>query len=178
MTTKSESTWNNGTGSTMNRGDLVFCHTQGIIGKGIRWAQRNEGDGRYAKWNHVAILDRLDANGNWLVIQAEPRGVTDDKGLDSLGIYEIISLPQSVDAKKFLSFVRSQVGHSYGFLSILSCAVDMFLPDSICLRQANTWICSGLAAAGLMYGGFVDATSWSDLYTRTPAYLAHAVSTR
>jgi hypothetical protein len=161
----------------MNSGDLVFCHTKGIIGKGIRWAQRNEGDGRYARWNHVAVLDRLDANGNWLVVQAEPTGVTDNKPLTTLGEYEIKPLPQGVDAKNFLSFVRSQVGHSYGFLSIFSCALDMFLPDSICLRQANTWICSGLVAAGLMYAGCVDATSWSDVYTRTPAYLAYLVST-
>jgi hypothetical protein len=160
----------------MKSGDLVFCHTNGVIGKSIRWAQRNEGDGRFSKWNHVAVLDRLDSNGHWLVIQAEPKGVTNDKCLGTLGVYEIVPLPNGVDAEKFLRFVRSQVGHRYGYLSIFSCALDMYLPDSVCLRQAKTWICSGLVAAALMFAGFEPAMSWSDIYTNTPAGLAHMVS--
>jgi len=159
----------------MQAGDLVFCRTTGIIGKAIRVAQHFDGDGKYSKWNHVAVLDRQDSAGNWLVIQAEPKGVTNDKYLDDVapgGNYEILALPQGANQAEFLKFIRFQIGFSYGFISILSCAIDILLPNSICLRKANTWICSGLVAAGLMFSGFTDALTWPDLYTRTPAQIA------
>lgn len=162
----------------MNSGDLVFCSTKGIIGKGIRWAQRREQNDRYSRWNHVAILDRRDnVTGEWFIIQAEPTGVTNDKLLSSInGDYEIIPLPVILNPDKFLEFVRAQVGHKYGYLSIFSCALDMFLPDSICLRKDGTWICSGLVAGALWYCGFKKVTTWSDMYTETPAGLARLVT--
>jgi len=159
----------------MQTGDLVFCHTTGLIGRAIRVAQYFDGDGKFSKWNHVAILDRQDSDGKWFVIQAEPKGVTDDKYLDDVapgGNYEIVPLPQGCDRSKFLEFARFQVGFSYGFITIFSCAIDILLPNSICLRKANSWICSGLAAGSLWFAGFEPAKSWPDLYTRTPAQIA------
>lgn len=168
----------------MRPGDLVVCHSKGIIGAGIRWSQRHMGDNQYSTWNHVAIVDRIynsydDETPQCLVIQAEAKGVTDNHSLDSIapgGKYEIIPLPVQVDRSKFLEFVRFQVGEKYGYLSILSCALDMFLPESICLRKSSTWICSGLVAAGLMYAGFKPALAWPDLYTVVPAEIADLVS--
>ena len=164
----------------MQAGDLVFCHTTVIIGRAIRVAQHFDRSGKYSQWNHVAILDRQDSEGDWFVIQAEPKGVTNDKTLGEIapgGNYEILALPKGVNQVEFLEFVRFQVGFSYGFVSILSCALDILLPNSICLRKANTWICSGLASAGLMFAGFLDARTWPDLYTRTPAQVARACTT-
>lgn len=162
----------------MKAGDLVLCHSTGIIGKGIRWAQRNLENSHFSQWNHVAILDRKMGD-EWYVIQAEASGVTNDKPLSSVapgGKYEIVPLPDDVDENLFLHFVRSQVGSSYGFLTILSCAMDMFLPDSVCLRRNNTWICSGLVAGGLWFSGFLEATRWGDLYTITPAEIAQVIT--
>jgi len=164
----------------MQEGDLVFCHSKGIIGSGIRWSQRHMQYSSYSRWNHVAVLDRIayqdnDSEPEWFVIQAEAAGVTNNHTLSSVapgGTYEIISLPAHVDRDKFLEFVRSQVGAEYGYLSIASCALDMFLPDSICLRKADTWICSGLVAGGLMFAGFDCAKTWVDIYTVVPAEIA------
>ena len=159
-------------------GDIVLCHSKGIIGKAIRFAERHDGEGSSSKWNHVAVLNtRVD--GKWLVIQAEAKGVTNDKFLDSIapgGEYEIIPLPDKVDRAEFLDFCRSQVGSKYGFLTIISCALDMYLPDAICLRKAGTWICSGLVAGGLWFSGYKNAYMWPDLYTVTPAQIASSLT--
>jgi hypothetical protein len=154
-------------------GDLVFAHSTGIIGKAIRFAERIRGKGG-DNWNHVAVLSRRAADGTWYIFQAEAAGVTDDKTLDSVapgGHYEVVPLPLEVDRFSFYLFIHSQVGAKYGFLSILSCAVDIIIPDSICLRQAKTWICSGLVAAGLLAGDYRPAQDWAmkDLYTTMPS---------
>lgn len=162
----------------MKPGDLVFCTSKGIIGSAIRWAQRKEVSEIYARYNHVAILDR-EENGEWYVIQAEAAGVTNDKKLTSVapgGKYRVVALPESVNVDKFLEFARSQVGSAYGYTSILSCAFDMLLPDRICLRKTGTWICSGLAAGSLMYAGFKGAQGWPDIYTVTPSQIAYAIA--
>ena len=162
----------------MNPGDLVFCHTKGVIGASIRWAQKFMPSSKYSKWNHVAILDRC-VDDKWYLIQAQPKGVTDNLTLEESafgGTYEVIKLPASVDREKVLKFARSQVGLKYSYLSILSCAVDNILPDAICLRKSKTWICSGLVAGALWYGGFYKVMELSDMYSTTPAEVAEAVT--
>lgn len=158
-------------------GDIVLCHSKGIIAKAIRFAEKHAGGRRNAKWNHVAVLN-YQVGTEWFIIQAEAKGVTDGRTLYSVapgGEYEIIGLPEEVDREKFLDFARSQVGDSYGFLTILSCALDMYLPAAICLRKSKTWICSGLVAGALWFAGFKPAQKWPDLYTVTPSEIAQAV---
>jgi len=162
--------------SEFKPGDLVLCHSRGILGRSIRVAERRLQDSRYAEWNHIAILDRL-VDGEWYVIQAEASGVTNDKKLSSVapgGRYEVIPLPLSADRSKLLKFARAQVGDAYSWLSILSAAFDMLLPDAVCLRRGDTWICSGLAAAALWFAGFEPLMKLNDVYTCTPAEIAQA----
>lgn len=153
-------------------GDLVFAHSTGIIGKAIRFAERIRGKGG-DNWNHVAVL-HYEIDGVWYIIQAEAKGVTDNKTLVSVapgGSYEVVRLPKEVDRLSFFTFVSSQVGAKYGYLSIMSCAFDIIIPDVICLRQAKTWICSGLVAAGLLAGDYKPAREWArkDIYTTMPS---------
>ena len=162
----------------MNPGDLVFCHTKGVIGASIRWAQKFMPSSKYSKWNHVAIFDRY-VDGKWYLIQAQPKGITNTLTLDESafgGTYEVLDLPSSVNRENVLKFARSQVGLKYSYLSILSCALDNILPDAICLRKSKTWICSGLVAGALWYGGFPKAMQWPDLYSITPSEVAGAVT--
>ena len=149
----------------MNPGDLVFCHTKGVIGASIRWAQRFMPSSKYSKWNHVAILDRY-VDGKWYLIQAQPKGITNTLTLDESafgGTYEVLDLPSSANRENVLMFARSQVGLKYSYLSI-------------CLRKSKTWICSGLVAGALWYGGFPKAMQWPDLYSITPSEVAGAVT--
>jgi len=159
----------------MKPGDLVLCHSKGILGRAIRVAEKRLQDSSYSEWNHIAILDRLAEDGDWIVIQAEAKGVTNDKKLSSVapgGRYQVIPLPIQADRQKLLKFARAQVGDRYSWLSIFSCAFDMWLPDAICLRHGNTWICSGLAAAALWFAGFEPLMRLNDVYTCTPAEIA------
>lgn len=158
----------------MQAGDLVFAHSRGVIGKAIRFGEFIRGGSKGSKWNHVAILDRQDENGNWYIIQAEAKGVTNDKLLSSIapgGHYEIVPCP--VNPAYLLAFARPQVGAKYGIITIVSCISDIILPDAICLRRANTWICSGLVAAALMYAGWPETIGIAaqDIYTITPKEL-------
>jgi hypothetical protein len=160
-------------------GDIVLCHSRGLIGACIRWAQRHDYGEIYSQYNHIAVLNKDMGNGDWTVYQAEARGVTDYRLLSTIapgGKYRVISLPKGVNKKRFIGFLDSQVGKRYGFMSILSCAFDMVLPDMICLRKSDTWICSGLVAAALVFGGFEAAFSWPDFYTVVPAEIAESCS--
>lgn len=163
----------------MKPGDIVLCHSKGIVGSAIRWAQRRDYSEVFSQYNHVAILDRCEGDV-WYIIQAEAAGVTSDKTLESVapgGAYRIIALPSSVDQGKFLEFARSQVGARYGFTTILSCAMDVLLPESVCLRKYGTWICSGLVAASLMFSGFKPVQGWGDIYTVFPSEIAKELLT-
>lgn len=176
----------------MKSGDIVLCRSNGLIGAGIRFAQRRmrkhylnspipgAGD-KWWRWNHVAVLNADMGNGNWTIFQAEAKGVTDYRLLSTVapgGEYTVIPLPDHVDREMFLKFLSTQVDKRYGFLSILSCFVDMILPDAICLRRSDTWICSGLVAAGLWFAGFSGAFVWPDMYTVVPAEIAEACSVK
>jgi len=158
----------------MESGDLVFFHTTGLMGGAIRFGQRKvKAFKATAKWNHVGILDEK-VGDDWTVIQAEPRGVTKDKLLSQVapgGSYEVVPFPAGLDRAKFINFLRLQVSDRYSFLTIFSCVADILLPDAVCLRRNHTWICSGLAAGGLMFAGFAPAAEWGDLYTVMPAEL-------
>lgn len=152
-------------------GDIGFAHSTGIVAKGIRYAERRDGEDAF--WNHVFTLSHKDDNGEWVVLQAEKAGVTNTHLLESVapgGKYEVLSFPDKLaDRERYLEFLDAQVSDSYSILSIASCALDMYLPDAICLRRAGTWICSGLVATALLYAGYAPIVTLPDLYTTTPS---------
>lgn len=155
----------------MQAGDLVFCSTNGIVGKAIRFAQRRSGEVDWER-NHVAALDAPTADGGWTVIQAEWRGVTNTGLLTEIavgGTFEVVKLPDGVNREKFLEFIRSQVGLEYSKSSILSDALNMLLPERLYFRWGNALVCSGLIALGLTYGGFPAMEVVPDFYSTTPA---------
>ena len=161
--------------STNNPGDIVFMRTGGYMGAAIRFAQRNlqDAQAKYARWNHVGILNQK-VGDDWTVIQAQPKGITDHGLLSQMAgaDYQIISLPQYLNPEDVLAFAREQVDKEYGFASALSAFLDMILPRQICLRKADTWICSGLVMGSLWYAGFHPASKVDDLYSITPAEIA------
>ena len=156
-------------------GSLVFCHSKGFVGGSIRWCEKlrrdwaktNEKTG--AKYNHVAILDRI-VDGEWTVIQAEGKGVTGGAELSSVapgGSYAIVPLPAGVDQEKVLAFARSQVGYKYGFITVASIFLTLFTPRFINVMLPYTWICSAVGMESWRAGGFVH--QWPDVYQVSPA---------
>jgi hypothetical protein len=158
---------------------LVFCHSKDFIGKVIRFGEALRWK-RGAQFNHVAIIDRV-VDGVPYVIQAEARGVTDIRRLDEVapgGRYELVALPEGVDADQVLDFARKQVGSKYGFGTIAAIAIDILTPSWFpslrpANKKANSWICSALVHESMRFGGFYLHVS--DIYLITPAELYIAV---
>ena len=124
----------------------------------------------------MAVVDRV-TNGVAYIIQAEARGVTNDKTLESVspgGTYTLVEPPTHVDRNAMLEFARNEVGSKYGWLSILSAVFDIVTPDWLpSVRRDDSWICSAVTAEALRTGGWVYR--WPDIYCVTPAQLFNAV---
>jgi len=150
-------------------GDIVFAHSDGAMGRAIRFGERIRWGEKPSHWNHVAIVSRVDTTGVY-VIQAEPRGVTDDKRIESVGEYVLFSPPIGTQADWILQFAEEQVGSRYGWGSIVSIFFDILTPNWFpSFRRPSTWVCSALVAEALRYGGWLS--DWGDIYTVTPAQL-------
>ena len=155
-------------------GDLVFCHSKGIIGRAIRL-------GEWIRWrggsahNHVAVLDTKQLDG-WTVIQAEARGVTAGSKLATIapgGSYVIVQAPEGVDRDKVLAFARGQVGDCYGYVAIASVIVTILTPWFVNVTLPFTWICSAVSAESLRAGGWIHR--WGSVESVTPAQLWEAL---
>ena len=165
----------------MIAGDLVFCHSSGMIGRLIRLGQRIR---RNPNWelNHVATLDVYDeAKGDWKVIQAVGAGVTNTAYLADItpgGYYKVVALPAQADRDKYLEFERAQVGAKYGYLTDACIALNILTPRWVAfdIRRDGTWICSAVAAAGLEFAGWKSTLHISDIYQVTPAELDDLVA--
>ena len=157
-------------------GDIVFARSNGLMGKAIRfgeWLRFRRG----SRYNHVCFVDRIE-NGEPIVIQAEPQGVTDDKPLSSVGAYLLLKPPPGVDPAKVLAFARNQIGDAYGWLMILALAVDIITPAwfptlHFAGKRSNTWICSALSAEALRFGGWYHP--WPSIYMVTPSQVYAAL---
>ena len=127
-------------------GDICFAHSNGLMGRAIRFAEFL----RWRKgshWNHACVISRVDQDGTAYVIQAELKGVSEA-----------------------LAFTKAQVGSKYGILSIISIVFDIISPDWFpSLRMPRTWICSAVTGEALRYGGWLH--NWDDLYCITPSQL-------
>lgn len=151
-------------------GDIVFFHGYDFVGRMIRLAERI----RFKKgsaWNHVAIINGQTDEG-WTLYQAQGSGITDTGLLGDSG-YFILRLPEGIDRDKVLEFCNGEVGKPYGFLTILSILVTLFMPQFVNVMLPNTWICSAYAAEAMRTGGWYH--SWPDLYQTSPAALWEAL---
>ena len=154
-------------------GDIVFAHSNGIMGRAIRFGEFL----RWRKgshWNHAFVISRVDKDGVAYVIQADIKGVNEAR-LDSVGDYIILEPPSRVNRNKVFAFTKAQVGSKYGILSILSIVTDIISPNWFpAMRRKNTWICSAVTGEALRYGGWLN--NWADIYTITPAQLFDALA--
>lgn len=166
--------------SSWRSGDIGFSHGTGIIAKGIRFAEKREGSlgsepDADTDINHAFALYKKTPLGQWLVIQAEIKGVTTSRVLGDVapgGYYRIHQFPDAMASRSmFLEFLEAQIHDEYSLMEIGSCALDMYLPEKVSLRKTGTWICSGLVTAGLMYAGYRPVIRLGDIYSNTPTAL-------
>lgn len=150
---------------TLVPGDVVFAHSNGIMGRAIRFAEKLRWS-RGSHWNHVAVISRIE-DGVAYVIQADLRGVNEAR-LDTIGEFTVVET--SVNPAEVLEFMESQLGSGYGIGSIVSIVFDIISPNWFPeFRRDNTWICSALVAEALRYAGWLHP--WGSIYTVTPAQL-------
>lgn len=155
----------------MQAGDVVFAHSNGLMGRAIRFGEHLRWK-KGSHWNHACVLSRQDEDGTWYVIQADLRGVN-EATLESVGEHVVIPLPLFVDRNKVLEFTHAQLGQKYSILSILSIVTDIISPKWFPeVRKDYTWICSALVGEALRYGGWLK--NWGSIYTPTPSCLYEA----
>lgn len=162
---------------TPQPGSIVFAHTTGLMGKVIRfgeWLRWRRG----RNWNHACIVDRVVGDQVY-VIQAEIRGMTNDKTLDTFLEYVVIEPPDYVDAASVVWFARQQIGDKYGWWTIVSIAFDILSPSWFpslrpANKRSNSWICSAVTGESLRFGGWYRR--WPDIYLVTPAQLFLALT--
>jgi len=155
-------------------GDIGFAHSNGIMGRAIRFGERIRWGEKPSHWNHAFIVDRVyladDGHAVVTIIQAEPHGVTNDKLIETVGEYVLVAPQPNHSRNDILDFARAQVGSRYGFLSIFSLVLDIASPNWWpAFRRRNSWICSALVAESLRFAGWLH--NWGDIYTVTPAQL-------
>ena len=144
------------------------------MGRAIRLGERLRWGERPSHWNHAFIIDRIEGDKVY-IIQAEPHGVTNDKTIESVGEYQLISIAPVADVDCVLEFARQEVGSRYGWLSIFSIALDIATPSWFpSTRRGGTWVCSALIGEALRAGGWIR--KWPDIYCVTPAQLWSALN--
>jgi hypothetical protein len=155
----------------MQRGDIVACTSHGFLGAAIRHCQKRDHEEHW-DINHIAVLNEPVVD-DWTVYQAEAHGVTDSALLSSVthkGRHFIIPFPdQEAVRSDFLEYITDKVGDHYDWVTIFSDALNMYLPDPVIIRRSNTYICSGLAGAALLYAGYPPMVRVDDIYSITPA---------
>lgn len=152
---------------------IGFARTNDFVGRTIRFGEFlrfRSGD----KWNHVFHIDSIK-DGIPYVLQADARGVTNDKPLSSVGEYVLMDIRHLCDTDKVLFFARKQIKDRYSWSTILAIAVDIILPQwapsfRSASKRKTSWICSTLGAEALRFGGWYH--DWPDIYFITPAQLS------
>ena len=152
-------------------GQIGFARTKGIFGKIIRLGEFLKGRPG-SQWNHAFVIGDKIIDGEPNVIQATIRGVTDTARLSDVapgGKLKVVDLPSGVSPQLVLAFAKSQVGASYGLLTILAIATDTLTSNWVPAFQGSrkiSWICSALAAESLRCGGWIH--NWVNVATVTP----------
>jgi hypothetical protein len=137
-------------------GDAIYARTHNIYGFMIRIAQAL----RWWKgrdWNHVAIVDHIDADGQiWVNQMAKRCEQVKIEDVAPGGKLKWVPMPEGLDRERVLAWSRKRLGIHYGYLTIASIAFNLLLPEriSIDIHIENTLICSAYVARAWEHGGF------------------------
>ncbi len=144
-------------------GDILLVHDFSFISKAIRLGERIKIFGNIlrgratrldlknaSKWNHAALI--VDENGG--LLQALGHGITDGNVSDYKEFKILKSNFTPEQLQSVLKFAKSCVGVPYGYLDIVSIALDIFIPFAH-FRDGNTLICSQFVAKAWEHGGWI-----------------------
>ena len=137
-------------------GDAIYARTHNIYGFMIRIAQAL----RWWKgrdWNHTAIVDHIDADGQiWVNQMARRCEQVKIEEVAPGGKLKWVPMPESLDRERVLTWARKRLGIHYGYMTIVSIAFNLLLPEriSIDVHIENTLICSAYVTRAWEHGGF------------------------
>lgn len=151
----------------MKPGDILLVESSGFLPWLIRLGERIHRRGPSCRWSHVAVI--VSAEGD--TIEAQASGVL-VSNVAHHPVCQVVDTGLSdQDRAQAAAFAVSCLGVRYGYLTILSIALDLLSPDFITLRSPRTLICSELAARALEHGGWVSPEL--DTSRVMPSDLAH-----
>lgn len=137
-------------------GDAIYARTNNAYGKMIRFAQAIRW-WRGRDWNHMAIVDHVDANGQiWVNQMARRCEQVKIEDVAPGGKLKWVPMPEGLDRERSLTWARKRLGTKYGYLTIASIVVNLMLPEriSIDIHVENTLICSGYVNRAWEHGGY------------------------
>jgi hypothetical protein len=149
-------------------GDAIFAHTNNAYGYMIRFGQAIRW-WKYRTWNHMAIVDSIDEDGQIWVIQMARHGErVRIEDVAPGGKLKCIPAPKEINIEESLKYARLMVGIDYGVLTIVSIALNLLLPGQLNfdIRREMTLICSALVARAWEHGGWICPV---DPFSVTPA---------
>ena len=135
----------------MKPGDIMLTHSSGLVGWAIRTGERIRDPRKAARWNHAGVIidtygatvEALGSGVKFSSVQMHPKHVIIDTGMSD------------ADRAQVVAWARYAVGKPYGYLTILSIALDLLTPSAFHFRSGRTLICSELAAKALEHGGWI-----------------------
>jgi len=137
-------------------GDFILVSTTGILAKFIRFGQFFRYHGKmkpFAFWNHSAMI--IDEDGT--LVEAVGRGVITSNIRDYKNVeYYYVSTKLNKQSRdQTVAACKSFVKDKYGWVTILSIAMELLTGIKIQFTNSNTMICSAVVAQSLWAGGIV-----------------------
>lgn len=135
-------------------GDAVFFKTRTLYGAVIRFGQALRW-WKYRQWNHMAIVSKIDKDGQiWVIQMARHCEEIKIEEVAPKGKIKFIAAPEEVSRINAVEYARRKLGTDYGVMTIVSIAINLALPDQIVfdIHRAGTLICSALVAEAWEHG--------------------------
>jgi uncharacterized protein YycO len=153
-------------------GDFILVSTTGILAKFIQFGQFFRYHGKmkpYSHWNHAAMV--IDEDGT--IVEAVGRGVVTSHISDYTNVeyYYVTTKLNKQSRDQTVAACKSFIKDKYGFLTILSIALELSTGIKMQFTNDNTMICSAVVAQSLWAGGVVFDRN---PYQMMPADLAAA----
>ena len=153
-------------------GDFLLVSTTGILAKFIRFGQFFRYHGKmkpFAHWNHSAMI--IDENGT--IVEAVGRGVVTSNISEYKNVeYYYVSTKMNKQSRdQVVAACNSFIKDKYGFVTIISIALELLTGIKIQFNSSNSMICSAVVAQSLWAGGVIFDRN---PYQMMPADLAAA----
>lgn len=140
--------------SQIRPGDAVFARTRNFYGAVIRFGQALRW-WKYRSWNHMAIVSKIDPDGQiWVIQMARHCEEVKLENVAPNGRLKFVAPPDEVSRIKSVEYARKRLGTKYGVLTIFSIAINLALPRQLVfdIHTEGTLICSALVAKAWEHG--------------------------